>query len=157
MDKGWSETVYGVATLVVLGLIFSYATWGGALTDIGGYTVRADYGRIDGLVVGSKVRLTGIDIGDVASVRFLPDDDRAEVFMRIRSGVEIPDDSGALIVSDSLFSSKFIQVDPGGSTDFMANGDEFSFVQDSVDVIGIFQKLVENAEQRLGIDPTKTQ
>ncbi len=143
-------------TLVALGLVFSYATWGRALTELGGYNINAGFHRIDGLVGGSKVRLAGIDVGEVVAMSLNTDTDQAEVVMRIQDGINIPADSVAAIVSDGLFGSKFIEVDPGGDTRMMTNGDGFGFVQDSIDLIGIFQKLVESAQQRLGIDPSQT-
>jgi len=151
----WADIAAGVATLVVFALVFSYATWGRALTEIGGYAVHASYHRIDGLIVGSKVRLAGVEVGDVTAVQLLPEGDRAEVAMRIRDGIAIPADSVASIVSDSLFADKFVRIDPGAETAMLAAGDRIPYVQDSIDLIGVFQKLVENAEQRLGIDPTK--
>jgi phospholipid/cholesterol/gamma-HCH transport system substrate-binding protein len=156
MTKGsWAEIAAGLATLAVLALIFSYATWGRALTEIGGYAVHVTYNRIDGLVVGSKVRLAGVEIGDVTATRLLPSGDRAEVALRIHDGIDIPADSTAAIVSDSMFADKFVRIDPGGDTRMLAAGDRIQYVQDSIDLIGVFQKLVENAEQRLGIDPSK--
>ena len=152
----WRDVFSGLATLVVLGLIFSYATWGRALTELGGYDVSAGFHRIDGLVVGSKVRLAGIDVGEVISMRLDTDADLAEVVMRIENDINIPADSVAAIVSDGLFGSKFIEVDPGGDSRMMSTGDSFGFVQDSIDLIGIFQKLVENAQHRLGIDPSQS-
>jgi len=151
----WAEVAAGLATLAIFAVIFSYATWGRALTEIGGYAVHASYHRIDGLIVGSKVRLAGIEVGDVTAVRLLPEGDRAEVAMRIRDGIDIPTDSVAAIVSDSMFADKFVRIDPGAETRMLAAGERIKYVQDSIDLIGVFQKLVENAEQRLGIDPSK--
>jgi phospholipid/cholesterol/gamma-HCH transport system substrate-binding protein len=155
MKNGSGEIGLGLLTLAILGLIFSYATWGRALTDLGGFEVTATYRRVDGLIVGSKVRLTGIDVGQVASMKVNADSDRADVTMRIRSGVDIPIDSVAAIVSDSLFGDKFIEIDPGGDDRMLGPGGRFDFVQDSIDLIGIFQKMVEAAERRLGIDPSE--
>ena len=140
----WAEVAAGLATVVVFALVFSYATWGRALTEIGGYQVHASYHRIDGLVVGSKVRLAGIEIGDVTATRLLPGGDLAEVVMRIQDGIDIPADSLAYIVSDSLFADKFVKIDPGAETRMLAAGDRINYVQDSIDLIGIFQKLVDD-------------
>ena len=155
MKDSWREIAAGSMTLVVFALVFSYATWGGALTEIGGYRIHASYHRIDGLVVGSKVRLAGIEIGDVTALRLMPAGDQARVTMRLQSGIDIPADSVAAIVSDSMFADKFVRIDPGGDTRMLAAGDRIEYIQDSIDLIGIFQKLVENAERRLGIDPSK--
>jgi len=141
--------------VIAFALVFSYATWGGALTEIGGYRLHASYQRVDGLIVGSKVRLAGVEVGDITSIRLGTESERAIVTMRIDDSIDIPTDSVAAIVSDSMFADKFVRIDPGAETSMLADGDRIQYVQNSIDLIGVFEKLVKNAEQRLGIDPSK--
>lgn len=156
MKDSWQEIGAGLVTLVVFALIFSYATWGRALTEGDGYPVHADFHRIDGLVIGSKVRLGGIEIGEVTAARLIPEKFEVRVTMRLKDGIDLPADSVAAIVSESLFGDKYVEIGPGGDTRLLAAGDRIEYIQDSIDLIGVFQKLVENAEQRLGLDPADT-
>ena len=60
------------------------------------------------------------------------DDDRwayhykANLTKDIKAGIHIPDDSSASIVSSGLVGSKYIEIEPGGSEDMIAQGGEFS-------------------------------
>ncbi len=156
MKDSWQEIGAGLVTLVVFALIFSYATWGRALSEGDGYPVHADFHRIDGLAIGSKVRLGGIEIGEVTAARLIPEKFEVRVTMRLKDGIDLPADSVAAIVSESLFGDKYVAIGPGGDTRLLAAGDRIEYIQDSIDLIGVFQKLVENAEQRLGLDPADT-
>ena len=102
------------------------------------YTIYATFNRTDGLNIGDKVRLAGIDVGHVED-SVLNDDFRATIKLKIRAGIEIPDDSSASIVSSGVMGSKYIEIEPGGSEDFLAENDEFSYTQDAI----ILEELVD--------------
>ena len=113
------------------------------------YTLTAEIKRTDELKSGAFVRLSGIDIGTVSKLQLLPNFS-VKVYMKIDNGINIPDDSSVAIYTDGLMGEKYISILPGGSTDYMKNGDEFEFAQDSVNItemleIGIkqFQKSQE--------------
>ena len=153
MNGDFRTIISGLATVVAIAVIFGYATWGKSFAELDGYTLKAEFGRINGVGVGSPVQLAGIQVGAVTSARLIQESKRAEIAMTIQDGIEVPTDSVALIVSDSLFSDKFIRIDPGGMLDVLGDGDRFEYVQDSIDLIGLFQKIVESAERNRGIVP----
>jgi len=102
------------------------------------YIIYATFNRTDGLVVGDKVRLAGMDIGRVvASV--LDDAFRAKLTLQIRSEVLIPDDSSAAIVSSGLMGNKYIEIEPGGSEDMILPEGEFSYTQDAM----VLEELID--------------
>ena len=102
------------------------------------YTVYATFNRTDGLSVGDKVRLAGIDVGYVEN-NVLDEDFRATLTLKIRNGVKIPDDSSASIVSSGIMGNKYIEIEPGGSEDFIEDKGDFSFTQDAI----ILEELVD--------------
>lgn len=102
------------------------------------YTVYATYNRTDGLEIGDKVRMAGIDVGYVAD-NVLDDDFRATLTLKIRKGIQIPDDSSAAIVSSGIMGNKYIEIEPGGSEDFIADEGEFSYTQDAI----ILEELID--------------
>ena len=69
------------------------------------YQIYATFNRTDGLVVGNKVRMSGIDIGRVVN-SVLDDDFRATLTLQIKSHIQIPDDSSAAIVSSGIMGNK---------------------------------------------------
>lgn len=110
--------------------------WQGA--EDSDYTVYATFNHTDGLVIGDKVRMAGIDIGYVAA-SVLDDDFRATLTLKIHDDILIPDDSSASIVSFGVMGTKYIEIEPGGSEEYLSDGDDFSYTQDAI----ILQELVD--------------
>jgi len=125
------------ASLVIIAVFkIERSVWEGAEDD--DYTIYATFNRTDGLVVGDKVRMAGIDIGHVEH-SVLDEDFRATLTLKIRSGIQIPDDSSAAIVSSGIMGNKYIEIEPGGSEEYLAENDEFSYTQDAI----VLEELVD--------------
>ena len=126
-----------VACLAVIAIFkIERSVWKDAEDD--DYGVFATFNRTDGLVVGDKVRLAGIDIGYVEN-SVLDEDLRATLTLKIRNGIKIPDDSSAAIVSSGIMGNKYIEIEPGGSEEYLAENDEFSYTQDAI----VLEELVD--------------
>ncbi|MBE6453411.1 MAG: MCE family protein [Alphaproteobacteria bacterium] len=113
------------------------------------YQVYARFNRTDGLLVGDLVRLAGMDIGRVVDAK-LDDNFKAILTLEIKDSVKIPDDSSAAIVSSGIMGNKYIEIEPGGSEDFINKGDEFSYTQDAM----VLEELIERI---IGIGKAKRQ
>lgn len=142
MNRNIIETVMGAVVLVVaaLFLFFSYST--AQLRSVDGYTVRAKFDRIDGLALGSDVRISGIKVGTVNDQRLDPETFLAEVSMSIDPSVELPKDSSAEIVSESLLGGKYMAIVPGGDDEVLAEGDEIRFTQSPVSLEQLIGKFM---------------
>jgi phospholipid/cholesterol/gamma-HCH transport system substrate-binding protein len=144
------EVVYGglavLFFMAVFGVFYSgqhqKATAG--LTE---YTIYATFNRIDGLDVGTEVRLSGIPIGTVEELT-LTSNFRARVTMRLHQGVELPADTSAAIHTDGLFGSKFVTLDPGGDEVALKNGDTITFTQDAVVVSDLLDLIIAEGKSR---------
>lgn len=112
-----------------------------------GYALSAEFRRTDGLVEGAMVRLAGIDVGTVARMELVAGF-RAKAVFAIRDGVRVPSDSAAVIHTDGLFGSKYIEIEPGGAEDYLKNGDRLSYTQDSLMVDDLLERLVGMAESQ---------
>ena len=102
------------------------------------YTVDARFNRTDGLLVGDQVRLAGVDIGRVVGAK-LDEHFKAILTLDIKENVKIPDDSSASIVSSGIMGAKYIEIEPGGSMDYLQPGGEFSYTQDAM----VLEELVD--------------
>lgn len=102
------------------------------------YSVHATFNRTDGLSVGDKVRMAGIDVGHVEN-SVLDDDYRATLTLKIREGILIPDDSSASIVSSGIMGNKYIEIEPGGSEEYIEDKGEFFYTQDAI----VLEELVD--------------
>lgn len=147
MRQNLVETLIGaVVLLVAIGFVaYGYALSGGGR---GGdmYEVAAQFPRVNGVGIGSDVRLAGIKIGAVRSLELNPETYQARLTLLIRNEVRLPDDSSIKITSDGLLGDAYLSIAPGGSPDYLAAGDEIAFTQGAVDLIGLVgQALFQNA------------
>ena len=145
MNQETRETLVGAAVLFVGGAFMTFAFTGGLVTEIG-YPVLARFGQVDGISVGSDVRISGVSVGRVSKLAIEPATRQAIVTMTIDEGVALPLDTGALIVQVGLLGSKFIKLDPGGDEEYLEPGEEVEFVQDAVIIIDMLKKVLDNAE-----------
>lgn len=131
------------AAIVVLALL-SYLVSGKGVknTEAGSsYEVNARFGRTDGLLVGDKVRMAGMTIGSVTNAE-LDDKFHAILTLDIIDSVKIPDDSSASIVSSGIMGSKYIEIEPGGSPDYIAPGGEFAYTQDAMVIEELIDRII---------------
>ncbi len=132
------ETIVGVGVLGVAAgfLYYAYEVSGRGATART-YPVKAVFGRIDGVTVGSEVRIAGVKVGAVSASTLDPQTYEARVTLNVSSGVELPDDTAAKVVSDGLLGGAHIALEPGGSDLMLAAGDTISITQGSVDLLGL--------------------
>ena len=102
------------------------------------YPINAKFGRTDGMLVGDMVRMGGIDIGRVTAARF-DDMFHAILTLEILDSVKVPEDSSASIVSVGIMGPKYIEIEPGGSDEFIPEGGEFTYTQDAM----VLEELIE--------------
>ncbi|WP_370331756.1 MCE family protein [Mycolicibacterium hippocampi] len=117
------------ATLVVILAIGAYLVWPSrAGTKIVGYFESAV-----GIYAGDQVRIVGVPVGTIDSVE--PRADDVKITMTMDSGVQVPEDARALIISPNLVAARFIQLTPaytGGPA--MADGAEIGADRTAVPV-----------------------
>ncbi|MBT5413633.1 MAG: MCE family protein [Rhodospirillaceae bacterium] len=149
--KQFSQEIVNIATgalvLTVLGVFFLWAYLVPSASSEG-YTLTARFSRVDGITKGAEVRLLGVPVGMVAEQRLDPKNNMAYLDMTIRSDIEMPVDTTAMVLSDGVFAGKFVKLDPGGSYEMLADGDEIEFTQDSVILENIIERIVTGAEKR---------
>ena len=112
-----------------------------------GYTLEAFFNRTDGLATGAEVRLAGIPVGAVFKQE-LVDHYRSKVILSLKENLALPDDSGAVIQTDGLFGDKYIELEPGGSIDYLENGDTIQFTQDSLIVEELLDRIISMAKSK---------
>lgn len=136
------EALLGAVVLVVAAgfLVFAYSS-----TEVGsvaGYEVSAKFDRVDGLAVGSDVRLGGIKVGTIVGQTLEPDTYLAIVRMSIDPAIRLPADSSAEIVSDGLLGGRYLSLVPGGAEKMLATGDEIRFTQSPVSLENLIGRLI---------------
>ena len=94
---------------VVLAVVATLAM----LTGCGGSgatTVTAQFSDSAGLFEGNDVGVLGVRVGEVMSIT--PRGDHVDVALRIDPGVKIPADAGAVVVSRSVATDRYVELTP---------------------------------------------
>lgn len=107
-----------------------------------GYPLRASFRSIEGVSVGSDVRLAGVKVGTVTQISLNPDTFRADTVVTINASVQVPDDSAIVIASEGLLGGNFVEISPGGSPFNFVEGDEILDTQGSVSLMTLLLKFV---------------
>lgn len=142
MNNGFVETLIGAAVVAVAGVFFWYGWNTTGSAPVGGYELIARFDGIDGINVGTDVRMSGIKIGTVTAQELDQKTYRALVRMNVKDEVKLPDDSSIRVASEGLLGGAYLAVSPGGSETKMAAGSEFETTQGSVDLIGLVSKAI---------------
>lgn len=139
MKRSVIETILGAAVLLVamIFLVFSYKTANVATGT--GYDIVADFSGIGGLKAGDDVQISGVKIGTVKAVALNPETFLARVTLTVDNSVKLPDDTAALISSESLLGGRYLALEPGASEEMMKSGDRVPYTQSP-----------QNLEQLLG-------
>ena len=138
-----AETVTGG---VVLAAAIAFAVYGGSLAGFGAgggsYPLTASFRSIEGVTVGTDVKLAGVKVGSVTGLKLNPQSFYADATISVEGDVRLPDDSEARIASEGLLGGSFVELLPGGSTTNYAPGAEIEMTQGSVSLIELLLKYV---------------
>jgi phospholipid/cholesterol/gamma-HCH transport system substrate-binding protein len=143
MRESLFETLVGLAVVVVAGgfLVFSLSQRSDAATG-DSYELIAKFDRADGVSPGTDVRIAGVKVGAVRTVRLDQQTFKAEAVLAINKGVQIPEESAAQIQSDSLLGGSYIHIQISGMPDNMRPGAKFEYTRGSMDILGILLDAV---------------
>src|SRR5260221_6682284 len=115
MQRSAFETLVGALVLAVAAVFVWFALGAtGVATNRGGYELSAQFDRIDGITVGSDVRVSGIKVGSVTALNLDTKTYLADVRVRLPATLALPDDSIAQITADGLLGARYVNLQPGG-------------------------------------------
>jgi phospholipid/cholesterol/gamma-HCH transport system substrate-binding protein len=139
---GVAETVAGAAVLAVAFGFLAYAILHSGRSVTAGYPLTASFDHIDGLNVGSDVRIAGVKVGSVTNEVIDPKTFQAIVTLNVRDGIELPKDTAAEITSESLLGGKYINLSPGGEEQTLKPGQPITITQSSVSLEQLLGKFI---------------
>ena len=146
MSHNTTEVLVGSA---VLAAAIAFAVYAGQTTGFSqgrqGYELAASFRSLEGISVGTDVRLAGVKIGTVTGVDLNPETYRADTKFSVSKGIEIPDDSAVIVSSEGLLGGNFVEIVPGGSLFYFEPGDEVEDTQGAVSLISLLLKYVSGS------------
>jgi phospholipid/cholesterol/gamma-HCH transport system substrate-binding protein len=140
----------GVGIFLVLGfLCFSWISV--RLGDVsffgpGTYQVSANFGSISGLREGAVVEIAGVPVGEVSDINLDQEYYEAEVFMSIREGVKISEDSIASIRTAGIIGDRYVSISPGGALDFLSAGGKIQETESAINLEELLGKYIFEKE-----------
>lgn len=102
----------------------------------------ANFNNIDGIKIGSEVKISGISIGYVEKMVLNNETYQVKVRLNIKNDIKIPNDSTIAVNSESLLGGKFLSIKIGASEEFLQNGDSFVATQSSMNLEDLIGKVV---------------
>ncbi|WP_428408069.1 outer membrane lipid asymmetry maintenance protein MlaD [Hyphococcus sp.] len=156
---GVFETLVGAVVIAVAAAFLAYA-YGVSGKGVGRdhYRVGAVFGRVDGVTVGSEVRIAGVKVGTVAGNSLDPKTYEANVELAIDRNVSIPQDSIAKVASDGILGGAHIAIEPGAAEEMLVEGDKIVITQGSVDLLSLAVQAFtsgngNNKDEAVSADP----
>lgn len=124
MKRSIIETVLGAVVLMVAGVFLVFAYNLSDIKSVDGYSITARFNAIDGLSLGSDVRIGGVKVGSVTDQYVDNEQFRAVVKLSIEDRIRLPEDSVLSITSNGLLGGKYVKIEPGTSQTLVADGGE---------------------------------
>ncbi|HVC62526.1 MAG TPA: outer membrane lipid asymmetry maintenance protein MlaD [Acetobacteraceae bacterium] len=143
--RNFAEVLIGAVVLLVAAGFLAYAIAHSGRDTAAGYQLYAQFDHIDGLSVGSDVRVAGVKIGSVDSTTIDPKTYQAVVGFTVRDDLKLPKDSGAVVTSESLLGGKYLALSPGGDEAMLQPGQTVSITQGSINIEDLLGKFIFSA------------
>ena len=136
------ELLAGFLVLALLaGLIIAAVIGNGRKSHVG-YVLTAQFDHVDGLEVGSDVRMAGVTVGQVMNETVDPKNFQAVVTLSVRPDIKLPVDSSVVVTSDSLLGGKYLALAPGGSDTILAEGGRITQTQGAISLEQLLSKFI---------------
>ncbi len=144
MKANGIEVIVGAAVLLVAIFFLGFAYKSSQWQHNTGYTIEANFDRVDGLSTGSDVRVNGVKVGHVGQIRLDASDYVAHVTIALNSEVKIPTDSIAEVASDGLLGSKYMSITPGNKDSVISPGGTISRTRPATGLDSLISKFLFN-------------
>lgn len=146
MTERIAETILGAIVAVIAIGFFVFAAGQGRASgaQTGGVDYTANFQRVDGISVGSDVRVSGVKVGVVRAISLNQETYMAHLTLSVDQNVKLLDESVARVASDGLLGGAYVALEPAG-LEPLAPGSEIINTQGSVDLLTVLASAVGNA------------
>lgn len=131
----------GLAAVAYLSLSIGGVSYNGPK----GLLLFANFDEIGGLKARAPVVISGVKVGEVASIG-LSDDYRAKVTLTLDPSLKLPVDTTASIVTSGVLGDRYVSIQPGGDDKLLQAGEQIEFVESAVILERMIGKLIHNTD-----------
>lgn len=147
MSERIAETILGaIVAFVAIGFfVFAAAQAKDGASTSAGVEYTARFQRVDGISVGSDVRVSGVKVGAVREISIDPTTYLALVKLSVDRSIPILDESVARIASDGLLGGAYLSIEPTGMAPLPPGG-EIVNTQGSVDLLTVLSSALSSGQ-----------
>lgn len=149
------EAIMGAVVLAIAAFFIGFVYTTSDEVDSHAFILKAKFDRVDGLLIGNDIRLSGVKVGSVKSLTISPESFDVEVTLSLKGDYKIPTDSAAEILSESLLGGKYVAIVPGGDQELLKSGDEITQTQSAVSWESLITKYFLNSDKKEGSEKNK--
>ena len=144
MAENAAEVVVGGLVIAAAAgfVLFAAQATGFAKRSGGTYPLEASFRSIEGISPGADVKLAGVKIGSISSIKLNPKTFFADATIQVMDGIQLPSDSAIMISQDGLLGGSYVQIMPGGAPDNLKPGGRILDTQGAVSLITLLMKFV---------------
>ncbi len=124
-----AEVLMGAAVILVALAFLALTYMRTGTGSLSGYEVLAKLPKVDGLGIGTDVRISGIKVGSITDLQLDPSNFLVTVHISLRSDVKLPTDSSMIITASGVLGSQYLSITPGGDEKIIAPGGMITEVQ----------------------------
>ena len=139
------ETAVGLFVLLGIACLAWLSIKLGKLEIVGGgyVPVHAEFASVSGLKKGVSVEIAGVDVGKVESITL--DNYSADVLMKIRTGIRLPEDTIASIRTRGLIGDKYVSLSPGASDRMIPPNGKIRDTESAVDMEQLIGEFIHGS------------
>ena len=143
MNKSIIETVAGLLVLLLafFGIFIAYQNSEVSMkTD--GHIIKAEFENIEGISIGSPVKISGLIIGEVVQYSLNRDNFYVVISMKINKGIKLPTDTSASVSGLGVMGNRYISLVPGAEDDEIANDGMIEYTSPPMDIESMIGKFI---------------
>lgn len=155
MSQNVIETIIGTLVIALAGTFFYNAYKSTEINrDKGGYSITASFERVDGVNLGSDVKIGGIKVGKVVGQHIDNKSYKAIITMNIQKDLQLPEDTNAEIIGNGLLGEKYVSLVPGLEDVFLKENGVIQYTQSAISFESLIGKFIFNSSQPAAAVPT---
>lgn len=150
MKNNTFETLIGAFVVVIAGLFIflSIKVSDSRQKLASGYKIIAKFNNIDGINIGSDVKISGMKIGNVTDMKFDNKNYKSLLVIKIPNNIKIPVDSIFKVSTSGLIGSKFINVKIGSEEEYFKNDETAEFTESTMDLEDLISRFIFNSDSK---------
>ena len=138
-----AELLTGAVVLAAAGLVavFALANTGKSF-GAGGYDLHAKFDHVDGLSIGTDVRVAGVKVGSIQAITLDPKTYLADVTFSVQKDLQLSTDTSATVSTDGLLGGKYLALATGGEDKMLQPGGQVTITQGSINLESLIGKYL---------------